>query len=451
MSRSWIKKLFSPLAWTRGARLRQDIRDRFLRGFYRPALEQLEDRTLMDAVQWTVATSGFWDVATNWLDTTTMQNKVPTSADTVTINQPGVTVTIRSGSQSVGTLQSADALTITGGSLALAGNSAIAGNLTLGAGTTLTTNGTLTLSGSDTWTDAILAGSGALANQGTLALTGTSGETLSTTLNNTGTITQTGTASLTVNGAFNNEAGGLFDIQAAGLANSTAIKGGGSVTNAGTFQRSVATDLAEITAPFANQGGTLNGETGTLEATNGGANTGGAINALTGATVYISGSFTGVYTGTGGGTVALYNNILIGTGGATFDLAAGLFQWKNNNINLDGNTLTNTGSITISVSGNNLNGNTGFSGGGTANQGGTLDNQGTILQPSGYLYLDDSVILQNEGTYDLTGDVDIYNGSFSPSIVNNGGLFEKTGGTGTSTSACSSITTAAPSAPLREP
>src|SRR5947209_4414574 len=77
----------------------------------RPTLEQLEDRNLLDAVQWNAGVSGFWDVAANWLDTTTSQNRVPNSADDVTINQPGVTVTVRFG-QSANTLQSNDDLAI---------------------------------------------------------------------------------------------------------------------------------------------------------------------------------------------------------------------------------------------------------------------------------------------------------------------------------------------------
>ena len=99
-----------------------------------------------------------------------------------------------------------------------------------------------------------------------------------------------------MNGALQNQPQGLFDIQAAGLSGNTAINGSGPVTNAGTMRRSVATDLAAITAPFANQGGTLDAETGTLQLNNGGANTGGTINAQTGAAVSISGTFTGAST-----------------------------------------------------------------------------------------------------------------------------------------------------------
>ena len=106
-----------------------------------------------------------------------------------------------------------------------------------------------------------------------------------------------------------------------------------------------------------------------------------------------------------------------------------MFQWSSHQINLDGHTLTNTGSLTFTVQGSNL-----FGFDGVNHLGGTLDNQGTILQPSGSFYMYDSVAIKNEGTFNLTGDASINFGNLSPSITNtNTGIFEKTDGTGTST------------------
>ena len=70
--------------------------------------------------------------------------------------------------------------------------------------------------------------------------------------------------------------------------------------------------------------------------------------------------------------------IQIQAAGATFDFAAGLFYWNGNSINLklDGNTLTNTGSMIFSVNNGYLIGNSSINGGGTGNLQGTLDNQG---------------------------------------------------------------------------
>jgi hypothetical protein len=52
--------------------------------------ERLEPRVVLDSVSWIgpngAGGSGNWDVAANWLDSTTSTNRVPTSGDTVTIN-----------------------------------------------------------------------------------------------------------------------------------------------------------------------------------------------------------------------------------------------------------------------------------------------------------------------------------------------------------------------------
>src|SRR5262245_32415429 len=84
-------------------------------------LERLEDRCLMAVVSWGVDTDGFWDLATNWSDEFGVQ-RVPGPADDVVIDRPAadVVVTVRSGTQSVRSVLSREALNVTGGSLALA-------------------------------------------------------------------------------------------------------------------------------------------------------------------------------------------------------------------------------------------------------------------------------------------------------------------------------------------
>ena len=64
------------------------------------------------------------------------------------------------------------------------------------------------------------------------------------------------------------------------------------------------------------------------------------------------------------------------------------------------------------------------------------ENTGTVAQSVGTVFIGDSngdsVILDNVGTYDITDDSGISDGSSTTSNIENAGLFEKTGGTGTS-------------------
>ena len=121
-----------------------------------------------------------------------------------------------------------------------------------------------------------------------------------------------------------------------------------------------------------------------------------------------------------------------------------------------GNTFVNSGTITI------LNGDTVAIDATTTNLDGTIDgdslfetegattissglttsgsveweNTGTVTQSVGTVFIGDSngdsVILDNVGTYDITDDSGISDGSSTTSNIENAGLFEKTGGTGTS-------------------
>jgi hypothetical protein len=49
-------------------RLRRRTSSPMLRRVFRPALGQLEDRTLLATMLWTNASGGDWDVATNWVN-----------------------------------------------------------------------------------------------------------------------------------------------------------------------------------------------------------------------------------------------------------------------------------------------------------------------------------------------------------------------------------------------
>ena len=120
----------------------------------------------------------------------------------------------------------------------------------------------------------------------------------------------------------------------------------------------------------------------------------------------------------------------IGAGGATFDFPAGMFQWTGGTINTNGNTLTNTGAMTLAnANGVVLTGN------------GSLVNQGTIDDAgAGGLFIGEyagnnvNPILDNQSgaTFAFQSDSGISNSNTAGSFTNEGTL-TKTGGTGAST------------------
>jgi hypothetical protein len=79
--------------------------------------EQLEDRRMLALVQWISDTSSFWDLPSNW-----STGSVPTSADDVLIDRgtANPVINIRSGVQSIKSLQSNETLILSGGSLSVA-------------------------------------------------------------------------------------------------------------------------------------------------------------------------------------------------------------------------------------------------------------------------------------------------------------------------------------------
>ncbi len=123
---------------------------------YRPQLEPLEIRQLLTAINWSSSTSGSWDVASNWSTDT-----VPGSGDDVTIDKPGVTVTISSNAKSVHSITADDPLVISGGGLAVAANSTISDGLAMtggalsasGSGITMTVTGPTMISGASLYAE----------------------------------------------------------------------------------------------------------------------------------------------------------------------------------------------------------------------------------------------------------------------------------------------------------
>jgi len=141
-----------------------------------PHLEALEDRRLMAAISWTGAVSNDRDVGENWSG-----GVVPMAADDVTINVAATPIiTLASGSnRPIQSLNSAETLLLTGGTLVVSGTTLVS-NFTQGgatatfngttsftngtlAGGELTGNGNLGVAGAFTWSAGEMTGTGSTA------------------------------------------------------------------------------------------------------------------------------------------------------------------------------------------------------------------------------------------------------------------------------------------------
>jgi uncharacterized membrane protein len=401
-----------------------------------------------DSVKWIGAASGNWNVAANWLDTTTNTNHVPDATDNVTIDAAGLTITVNTAAQVAQSLlvKSSTTLAITGGTLTVGSGTEIDGTLTL-ANATFRAAGGLVNNGSVQWTSATLDLGGADGfNLGTmtlssnLALAATNGGNtfnLGGKLINEGTIVQqAGSLSVRDSVEIDNTTQGVWQF-----AGDTAIFPSSfspTAVNNGVFQKTGGAGNSDIQLPMASVGGTFESDSGDLRLTNADDTfTGGVFNAGAGATVSLNTGaagmvFSGTFTGSGAGAVLLNGGTtFIGAGGATFNFAPGLFQWVNATINLQGNSLTNTGAMSLGLA------NAGTSEVMSSRDAalnplmGTFINQGSLTElGSAALSLFDKVLLSNTATGSLlfAGDGDVVFGGQTPSFTS-AGTIEKTSGT----------------------
>src|SRR6266478_1116108 len=94
-------------------------------------LEQLEERLAPAQVAWAVDANGFWDVSSNW-----STGAVPGQNDDVVIDRATpITVTHRTGSDTVHTATGRDHLTVTSSTLTVTGSVDVTGGVTLLGGT----------------------------------------------------------------------------------------------------------------------------------------------------------------------------------------------------------------------------------------------------------------------------------------------------------------------------
>src|SRR5262249_11648784 len=128
-----------------------------------------------------------------------------------------VSVVHSSGNDSIRSLTSQNALTLSGGSLSIAADSALGSAFTPSGGT-LTSSGSVTVTGPMSWTGGAISGRGKsnLAAGAMLSLSGGNEKKLDGhTLANAGTVTWGGTGSLRADNTsvVSNQGGGLFELQ----------------------------------------------------------------------------------------------------------------------------------------------------------------------------------------------------------------------------------------------
>jgi hypothetical protein len=405
-------------------------------------VESLERRVLLATDIWSGASSSSWSDSGNW-----SLGAPPGTGDvaefdgggggssllSVTLNEPATIDGLQIESSWDGTLTLQNALAV-GGTSQLSAGTIDVSSVTSGS-TTIT--GSLTNTGTMTYSAPTALGwdaAGTLTNKSTLDIS--AGSTFA--LLNGGILKNSGTINDDISGsgfeidsaaALNNNAGAIFSF--GGDSNFGYVTAPGTFNNLGTLKKIAGTGTSELNLNFSNQGGTINVASGTIEVDSvGGSSTGGSFTVATGAVLDLTGgqsiSYSGSYTGTGTGTIALDAGTLdVATGGATFNFAAGLFQWSGGAIDTSGGELTNTGTIALSG---------GSSATETLQGTGVLVNQGTIDQSgAGTFDINGPATLNNQtGTFDITANSGISESGAGGSL-DNGGTIEKTAGTGTFT------------------
>ncbi|NCO36038.1 MAG: hypothetical protein AUJ92_17565 [Armatimonadetes bacterium CG2_30_59_28] len=212
-------------------------------------------------VTWTgPSVGGDWNTPSNW-----SSGAIPGSTDDVSI-PVGVEVAHSGGSHSILSIACNGKLIISGGSLDIASNSQCS-DLDLTGGT-LSGVGLLDVSGTLTWTSGTMSGSGVttIPAGATLNISGNTDRLFqSRTINNLGTTTWTGTGRILgeYGAVFNNQSGGVFDIQ-----NDVEFQSNYSTqptfNNAGTLKKSAGTGTSTFSVKV-NNTGTVVAQTGTLE------------------------------------------------------------------------------------------------------------------------------------------------------------------------------------------
>ncbi len=244
-----MRRKFSRSSQTSLAAANRSMRRRAnRRSGFRPALGQLEDRTLLATMNWINPAGGDWDTASNWVNSANPSDQhVPTASDNAVIDLSNITVTHDNGNDTVSSVTSQDPVALNGGTLTIDSASTINSSLTVAynsqtpSGATLGVNGPLAVNGLFTLgARTTLTGSGIVDAYGGLNLSNGDGSILGVTLNNHGAATWAvdGRGVTLSDGAVINNLGGAT-FSAVG-SSGVLVQGNGSFNNAGTFTASTA-------------------------------------------------------------------------------------------------------------------------------------------------------------------------------------------------------------------
>jgi RHS repeat-associated protein len=273
-------------------------------------------------------------------------------------------------------------------------------------------------------------------NAGFMILDGTQTKSLSGTgLINTGTMINAGSGIFDISSStLTNRAGAVFDEQGDVPFNGTDGPNGagnpGHFVNAGTFKKSAGTGTVNYTGLFDNPStGIIEIDSGHMQFSRGGTLGGTNIQVGAGAILELTGNgffeMSGTYTGTGPGTI-LFNSKMEGFDPGDparlnfpqgmFEINAGVNQGFFGTIINDG-WINDTSIATVYMRAN-------FTNNGTFIQSGTAN-----------LQLNANTHFTNNGLYDLQSDASLVvpsDGSGGSMVFTNNGVFQKSGGTGTS-------------------
>ncbi len=328
------------------------------RSMLRSSCESCEPRRLLAAISWDAGGDGVnWNDGLNW-----STNGIPGSADDVTINvAANPTILLNGANATVHSLNCAESMDLSSGTLEVAAASSIAGTVTLN-GAAIGGDGNLTLAGTVNWGVGSFYGAGKLIlPTGSIAnLSGFSLKTLDRTLDLSGTLNYTGSGfHITWNtnvGSVNILSGATFNI-----AGDNNFDGGTvNLSPGGTLIKSAGAGDASIGSPLITTGGTINSASGKMLFSNttfgGGVNLASDFVPASGGTVQFNPgySFAGpgvvhLFSGTTfTGTPTLQKLIMEPSAGLFSDVdltVASLFDWRGGAFGGIGKLILPTGSI----------------------------------------------------------------------------------------------------------